>query len=455
MRYLWVFLGASLVTLSAAGGEPYGWRGDGTGVFSTAKPPTTWSEEAGSVWKTPLPAFSNASPIFLNGKIYICAEVDELICLDQESGKILWRKSTSEEDLLSADEKARREALKARLAPTKASRDKLNTEYRGVRRKLRREKNNETLKAREKVLKAQLDELNKKLQPLTDIEPPRTHKVNGYSSPTPITDGGNIYVMFGTGVVAAFTPDGKRLWARVVEKPKAGWGHSASPVLAGGKLIAAYINVFGLNPQTGEQVWKAESKAHWGTPAAARVGGVDAVVTCDGQLLKAEDGKVLSTKLVSLQYNSPLVVDGVVYTFDREHARAHRLPAEITDGAADPELLWETPVSKNRYYASPVLVEGVVYGIQQKGVLTAIDAATGKKYFEKNLDLGGTVYPSPTVAGGLLYVSSDTGKTIVLKPGAAFNQIQKNQIEGFRSCPVFIGSRLYIRGLKTMYCIGE
>lgn len=454
MRRLCGLMAASLIVFSAAGNEPSGWRGDGTGVFSTVNPPTVWSATEGIVWKTPMASFSNACPIFLNGKMFLCSEVDELVCMDPGSGKIVWEKSTPEEELLSADEKARRAAVKAELAPAKALRDKVNGEYRKVRRELRRDKENADLKARAKALKQQLSELDKQLRPLSAIERPKTHKVNGYTSPTPITDGENIYVMFGTGVAAAFNSDGERVWAKVVEKPRAGWGHSSSPVLAGGKLIAAYMDIFGLDPKTGEEVWKVESKAHWGSPVATRVGGVDVVVTCEGQLLRAEDGKQLSAKLVSLQYNSPLVVDGVVYTFDRQHARAHRLPSAISDGAAL-ELLWETPVSKDRYYASPVLVDGIVYGIQQKGVLTAINAVTGEKYFEKKLDLGGTAYPSPTVAGGLLYVSSDSGKTIVMKPGPTFEEIQRNQIENFRSCPTFVGSRLYIRGLKSVYCIGK
>ncbi|MHC4983091.1 MAG: hypothetical protein ACYTF6_07990 [Planctomycetota bacterium] len=45
--------------------------------------------------------------------------------------------------------------------------------------------------------------------------------------------------------------------------------------------------------------------------------------------------------------------------------------------------------------------------------------------------------------------------TIVLEPGREYKQAAKNKLEGFRSCPVFLGKRMYVRGLKHLYCIGQ
>lgn len=52
-------------------------------------------------------------------------------------------------------------------------------------------------------------------------------------------------------------------------------------------------------------------------------------------------------------------------------------------------------------------------------------------------------------------VCSDTGKTIVFKPGALPEEVATNEIEGFRSTPVFEGTRMYVRGLEHLYCIGR
>ncbi len=448
-------LAATVGALVSAATEVVGWRADGSGRFPAAQPPLSWSAEAGIVWSTPMSAFSNSTPILLGNRLFVAAEVDQLLCLDADSGEILWAHATPEEDLLDEAEKARRAAVLAELAPVQQQRQELDKQMNELRRQLRQDKDNEELKNQEKALKAQADALDRQLAPLRGIERPPTHGTNGYSSQTPTTDGARVYMFFGTGVAVAFTPAGERLWARLVDRPTHGWGHSASPLLAGGHLIIQVKDVVALDPATGAEVWRTPGRSHWGTPQKARLGDQQAIVTCDGQLLNAADGRRLSDKLVALEYNSPLVQDGIVYTFNNDQARAHRLPTELAEGAA-PELLWETPVAKERYYASPIWVDGIVYGVNQKSILTAIDAQTGEKLYEQKLDLGGgTVYPSPAFAGGHLFVSSDTGTTIVLKPGREYVEVGRNQVDGFRSCPTFVGGRLYLRTVKFMYCFGQ
>jgi hypothetical protein len=42
----------------------------------------------------------------------------------------------------------------------------------------------------------------------------------------------------------------------------------------------------------------------------------------------------------------------------------------------------------------------------------------------------------------------------VLEPGRAYLEVAVNSFEPFRSTPVFSGSRIYIRGLQHLYCLG-
>lgn len=435
--------------------EPHGWRGDGTGAFSDANPPLNWSEDQGIVWKTPTETFGNATAILLDNRIYVCSEIDKLICMDAAGGEVLWEKATPEDELISDEEKARREKIRQELGPVKAERDKVNGELRKVRRALRKDRENEELKRKEEELKKKVADLDQKLKPLVAIERPRTHPVNGYSSPTPTTDGSNIYVLFGTGIAAAYTAEGERIWAKIVQRPTAGWGHSASPLLVGGKLVLAIRDIFALDPATGKEVWTVESKPHWGSPVAAKVGEVPVVITCEGQVIRADTGDLVADKLFSLQYNSPMAVDGVVYTYDNQNARAHKLPADLAGDTAA-ELLWDTKIAKDRYYASPLLVNGLLYCVTRNSVLTVINAQTGEKLYEKKLDFGkGTVYPSPTLAGDFVFISHDNGTTLVVKPGPEYEEVGRNKLDGFRSCPTFVGDRIYLRGLKKVYCIGK
>src|SRR6476646_2031450 len=66
--------------------QPIGWRGDGTGRYPAATPPTSWDVKAdgshkGVVWAQPLPATAVSSPIIVGDKIFLTGEVSDLICL--------------------------------------------------------------------------------------------------------------------------------------------------------------------------------------------------------------------------------------------------------------------------------------------------------------------------------------------------------------------------------------
>ena len=118
------------------------------------------------------------------------------------------------------------------------------------------------------------------------------------------------------------------------------------------------------------------------------------------------------------------------------------------------ETLWTAKPASDRYYASPVLHDGLLYAITQRSVFTVLDAADGAVVYSKNLGLKGTVYPSICLAGGRLYVSGDQGGTLVIEPGREYRELASNTLEQFRSSPVFEGGKIYIRGLKHLFCIG-
>jgi outer membrane protein assembly factor BamB len=72
------------------------WRRDGTGVSNEKNLPVHWSETENIVWRTPLPGEGNSSPIIWGNRVLVTAALDEgakrlVICLDAQSGKVLWR----------------------------------------------------------------------------------------------------------------------------------------------------------------------------------------------------------------------------------------------------------------------------------------------------------------------------------------------------------------------------
>jgi len=283
---------------------------------------------------------------------------------------------------------------------------------------------------------------------------PSTADINGYSTSTPVSDGQRVYMVFGNGVVVCYDMEGNRQWAKLVDKPTHEWGHSASPVLVEGKLVVFITKLFGLDVADGKVLWQAPAAFAWGTPIAARVGKTAVVVTPGGEIVRAADGAVLAKGIAALEYNSPILSDGVVY-FIAGKSVAMKLPAEAADKLT-PEILWQAPLKSDRYYASPVIHDGLIYAITQNNNFSVLDAKNGKPVYEKKLDLGdGDIFPSITLAGNCLLVSHSNGTTLVLQPGREYKEIARNKLEPFRSTPVFVGDRMILRGLKNLYCIGK
>jgi outer membrane protein assembly factor BamB len=443
--------GVKAATLPAA--PAMGWRGDGTGCYPAARPPTAWSATSNVVWKTRLPKVSNASPLMLGDRLFICSEPATLICVATNDGRILWEKENAYVDILPPDqaEKARQE--RAAVAELKGRISPLKKEVRQLDDQVRKTPDDAEAKARLETLRKELRELEGRLPALSAYVDPATHEVNGYSSSTPTTDGKRVYVVFGTGVAACYEPDGTRVWARLVEKPVEGWGHSASPLWVGNKLLCQFVKLTALDTATGDVLWQTPVRHAWGTPIPARVGETEVAITAGGDIVRAADGRRLAEGVADLEYCAPVVHQGVVF-FVQNGGKAIRLPTSAEEPFKT-EVIWKTEPKKDRYYASPVYHDGLLHAVTQHGDYSVIDAADGRVVLEHKLALGATAYPSVTLAGGLLYVSSDNGKTVILQPGREYKEVARNTLEPFRCSPVFVGERLYVRTLKGLYCIGR
>ncbi|HEY3396977.1 MAG TPA: PQQ-binding-like beta-propeller repeat protein [Armatimonadota bacterium] len=446
------------VSLSGALAEVVGWRGDGTGVYPKATPPTTWAKDKNVVWSTPLPSWGNSCPVLVGDKLFFCVEPTTLMCLSATDGKILWQKSNQYEDIAPADQAATVKAEQAQLADLQKQTQGVDDELAKVKVALEKTPADETLKAKQTELQTKREELNKQLQPLTKWIVPITHPTNGWSSPTPVSDGAHVWVAFGNGVVACYDLDGNRVWARLVEKPQHGWGTSASPTLTDNKLLVQFVTLHGLNPATGETFWNAkEVGMYWGSIITTNIGNVPVAITSNGFVVRAADGKILAKGLYGLSYNTPIIADGVLYFVEipgwtRMAGRAFTLPTEAADSLTL-KPVWNG--RDERFYASPVYFEGLLYDVNQLDSLVVVDAANGLPIYEKKLGLGGTQYPSVTMAGQYIYVSSDSGATVVIEPGREYKEIARNTLEPFRGSPVFSGDRMYIHGLKTFYCLAN
>ena len=447
-----LLIGIICVSGCASLPAPVGWRTDGTGANSSVRPPVEWSNEANILWATPMASWSNSSPIIVGDRLFVCSEPTSLVCLRLTDGKILWQKDNSTLELLPSAEADDLRAQLEKAEPLTKDRRELKNQIGRVQRKVKKDPDNESLAKDLQGLRDRLGELKAQLAPLEEhILTGKSHSACGFSSATPVSDGQRVYVMFGNSVVACYDLHGDRQWIRRIDR----WigQHSTSPLLAGDKLLVQAEHLVALNKVTGEEIWRTEAKRRSGTPVRVRVGDVDAIATANGDIIRIEDGYQIAEGLGSLQYNSPILHNGVLY-YSQSDTRAWKLPSDIAAFTSDP--LWRAQLKKDRYYASPVYHKGLIYSMTKHNVLSVIDAGNGEIIYEKQLDLGkGDAFPSTSIAGGYLFVSNSNGTTLVLKPGREYEAVAKSELEEFRSSLVFVGDKIYLRGLNHMYCIAN
>lgn len=282
---------------------------------------------------------------------------------------------------------------------------------------------------------------------------PKTHADNGYTSATPCSDGNKIWMVFGQGTVACWDITGKKRWETFLEvPPHQTWGSCISPRLADGVLVVQFDNLFGLDPETGVQKWKVKTGWKWGTPVVARIENQDVLYTCRGAAIVAATGRELPNQgLPGLDYNSPCLVDGVLY-YIQAKSKVFSLPSKLD---APPRSLWpEVIIPEGRYYGTPLIHGGLVYAINASGSLSVLDQTTGTLVYSNKFNFN-TTYQSPTLAGNYVFISCESGKTVVIKAGRQYEEVAMNSLEKFRACPVFSGTRMYIRSLKHLWCFGR
>ena len=451
------------------------WRTTRNGVYDTANAPTEW--ESKLLFETPLPSKSNGTPILVSDRIIFTAEPALLICADRDTGKIIWERSNDLMELNDLSEQKREslQAHKARIADVERSLQKLRSDTRRLERTLDRDPDNTEIKERLEGMYQERESLDAESAALMGdpefrqfVQPP-AHNTNGYSSFTPYYDGERIYAVFGLGVVVAYDLDGNRLWSKFIEHPDHRWGGATMPQIVDGKLIVRFDDYIALNPKNGDEIWRTTSEVVFGTPASFQVEGKSFLFTPRGEIIRVDDGKVVQDGLVFLHatrdwsiFNTPAVVGDLIYAVSgvekaNGDAYAYRIPKSLdTFNRKGLELAWHTEVENDRYYASPLIHDGLVYIITRENKITVLEAKTGKIVYTHEIKgARGTAYPSMTLAGGKIYLGIDDGHMVIFKPGKKFEEIARHSVGPYRSTPLFTEKAAYLRTYESLQAVSS
>jgi outer membrane protein assembly factor BamB len=375
-----------------------GFRGPlGQGVSYARNVPVDWDGATGKniLWKTEVSKPGVNSPVIWKDKLFIAGADPEgrmVYCIDRNTGSILWQKEV-------------------------------------------------------------------KNIPGTPTAIPKATEDAGFSAPTVTTDGIRVYAIFANGDIAAFTYSGNLVWGRNLGLPENHYGYANSPIVWNNKVIIQFDSnkggrVLALNSKTGETVWDTPRnvKISWASPILADINGKIQLILSADPLVAGydpESGKELwSIECIMGEVgSSPAFWDGLVYAAN-EYARL----VAVKPGPS-PSIVWEN----DEYLPeapSPVASEGLLVLATTYGVLVCYDAKTGAKYWEREFSQG--FYSSPVIAENKIYVTDLSGKTHILKLSKTADLIGEPQLaERVYATPAFSEGRIYIRGEKYLYGIGQ
>ncbi len=377
----------------------------GIGVITASDYPAKWNGAAAEnlLWKTDIPLPGWNSPVVWGDKVFLTgASVDkrELYCFNGEDGKILWTK--------------------------------------------------------------QLDFID------PAMKKPQIMEDTGYAPATCVTDGKRVFAAFPNGDLFCYDYEGNQLWKRSFGLPENMYGHASSLAMYKSILIVQFDQgnsadsgksaIYGLQAKDGGIVWRTLRAVpnSWTTPAVINDGTSDIIVTIASPWMSAYaplTGLELwkADVMSGDDAPSPAFADGVVYVTNMGSYTS----AIKTGGTGDvtkTNVLWRT--SENLPdISSPVASKGLLYMVTTDGILTCIDATNGKKHYEHPFDV--TVNASPIMIGNQVYLLDSQGTMHIISATSVFTEESKGSVpDKTLATPAFAKGRIYIRGSKTLFCIG-
>jgi outer membrane protein assembly factor BamB len=294
---------------------------------------------------------------------------------------------------------------------------------------------------------------------------PGVRDKNGYASATPVTDGERVIAFLGSCGLVCYDFDGKLLWTFDDLKFDTTHGTGSSPLLYKDLVIFAHDqnraeSIFmALDKRTGKVVWKGERKKAmtWSTPVVIRAGDRDELIFAGAETVKGYDpvtGKELWSLAGPTYEVVPAIVtgDGLLYSASGRNGPTIALRPGGSGDVTETHLAWRA-VRGGPHVPSPIYIGGRLFVVNDTGIATCFDGATGKLVWQDRIrDRFST---SPIEAGGLLYFASESGVTFVIRAADKFEIVAENDLGSpILASPAVVGDQIFLRTQEELVCIG-
>lgn len=456
-----------LVSVTICAADWPNFRGhNSSGVSDTTGLPTEFGPSKNVVWRTALPA-GHSSPVVIGDRIWLTGFDNEnlyVVSLNRSDGRILWRREVP---------RPRRQELHKSNSPASPS---------------------VVVDSRNNVFAFFTDFGLVSYGP--DGEERWRHALGPFNNPfgmgaSPVLVNGKLIQICdsetGSFLLALDAKTGKQIWR--VERPEFTRGFS-TPVIwtpKGGKpqvITAGSSRLVSYDPDNGKELWFVYGLTWQLKPTPAIVGDVAYVLGWAGgadqglqenlpefaDVLKRldtnGDGRIAPPEITDPRWQkdfkeADLDVDGFLGPRDWEKYRGKRsslnsIMAVRLGGSGD---MTEKSILWRHYKAlpnvpSPVVYQDVVYLMKEGGILTSLDAATGKVL--KQGRMPGALdyyYASPVAGDGKVFVTSQEGHITVLKAGGEWEPLTRNDMEDeCFATPALVSGDILVRTRSALYC---
>jgi outer membrane protein assembly factor BamB len=104
---------------------------------------------------------------------------------------------------------------------------------------------------------------------------------------------------------------------------------------------------------------------------------------------------------------------------------------------------------------SPLVYDGIVYMVKSSGIVTSLDATSGKLLKRGRISGRGNYYASPVAGDGKIYFASESGDLTVIRAGRQWEAISHyNFDEPIMATPVIHGGQIFVRTDQALYRFG-
>ena len=300
-----------------------------------------------------------------------------------------------------------------------------------------------------------------------------SHRMNGWCTPTPATEGNRVVAFFGPAGMHCFDTDGKKIWELQLGDFPGSWGAAASPIIINGIV---YQNCDSMGPsrliaislETGKIMWDTprveKPRGGWSTPICIGVNNKKQLVVNGEYGVRGYDLSNGNELWFCKGFNGrgspvPFFGNGLLYVVNGKPGDLYAVSPNGLGDVTNSHLKWHAKRNGGRDLPSPAMLNDLVLVTSMSGIVTCYDAKSGKTHWIDRLQ--GAFSGSPIVSDNYYYIQSESGTTYVIKPNKnnleviSKNQLSSNLEEIFRATLSPIDGKIYTRSNSKLYCISS